>query len=267
MPDFQGGMTQRQGPDTLSRLATEQDVLTGTLIDRQSTIDAQQRQMANEQARLGNVRETLGRGVQDIRQVANELPDRAMAGSEEGLQRNQNELQEVQQVARQQEVEAQQRRQEALTEAKDRVGMTEDEFNDYSANAIQSSRKVTLSNVQDQQQQILAAAGQAGLDASDPQVQQQLRDVQTKGIQQLGSLANDAVAGYNTAMAQLRSSGSQLLASVRQGADSAVQQAGQASVGTLLNAAAAGEARDRAVRAERQANEHARAQLLVGADQ
>ena len=144
-----------------------------------------QAQATSQQAALGTREAAAAGGIQQANQAAQALGPQAEVRRQEGLEAS-GAL-----------------RQQALDDAQARQVRGMGEFQDMTAQTIQTQRGSVMAGLKQQEQDIINQASQSGLGPDSPQVQQQLTQVRQGTSQQLGNLAASVGVAYNDARAKL----------------------------------------------------------------
>ena len=205
--------------------------------DRQSELQAAQEQRGREETGYNVMTDALSSTIGGARQRAQDYGNQMESYLQEGQQKGQANVEELQKWSRQLPKRAEARKQEDIADAQQRQEEALRNYKDSTAASISQQRDAIKSNAEDQKSQIVAQAQAAGMNPSDPAVQAQLRAVDQQSFNQLGNVATQAFMAYNESQAQLREGYDSRMSQLRSLSSSQVGEADTARLGGLEAAA------------------------------
>lgn len=212
-------------------------------------------------------REALTKTTGGMRETAEGLPDRMESILSAHEQQMQPNVEEIRQVSRDMRPSAEARASADVTNVEDIRLDALDAFQDTTAADIQSFRLSDRNRTEQEIDNIIAQAGQRGLDPNDPSVVSQVEMAKQRASDRLGQHVAQTSIQYNANMASLRQSYDTLLTQTRAQATSNVQRAQETGLQGLVQAEQIeGAWRQLAVQ-EQATAEQTRAQMLTIADQ
>ena len=211
----QGGVVLGSGVRKTPLISAE-DLVQSAILDRAQGLEAQARQRKQENQAQAQYEQGVQKVVGGARERAGELGSAVMGRMQPYQEANAANLDEIRQTARYLPVQAQQLSEQNTQAAEALKQATRDEYQDSTAASMQEARIGVMSNLDNQRQQLIAAASQQGLNASDPTVQAQIKQLEAGASIELGRMAAQTFTHYNDSVASMNQYYDSMITNVRQ---------------------------------------------------